>query len=114
VSLEAAKVDRTGHRFGVAGTGKAPEVRGPKEVKRVAGHRKRFGHAAALSAVAVASLVGAPSANGQIICEVCPEQPPPGILEAFSKWVDLKFPGETEDALLKIAFGLSNGPIFGK
>jgi hypothetical protein len=107
-------VDRTGLRFGVAGTGKAPEVRGPKEVKRVAGHRKRFARPAALSAVAVASLVGTPSTNAQIICEICPEQPPPGIVEAFSKWVDLKFPGETEDALFKIVFGLSNGPIFGK
>jgi hypothetical protein len=83
-------------------------------VKRVAGHRKRLARASALSAVAVASLVGAPSASGQIICEVCPEEPPPGIVEAFQKWVDLKFPGETEDALLKIVFGLSHGPILGK
>lgn len=62
--------------------------------------KRRIVGPAAVSAVALASLAGAPSAGAQIICEVCP--PETGLGTAFGKLAFLKFPGETEEAFLKV------------
>jgi hypothetical protein len=58
--------------------------------------RARFIGIAAFSVAAVASVVNAPSANAQIICEECPpDLTPPGFLKAELKLAELKFPGES-------------------
>lgn len=63
--------------------------------------KRRIVGPAAVSAVALASLAGAPNAGAQIICDVvC--VPETGLGTAFGKLAFLKFPGETEEAFLKV------------
>ena len=61
--------------------------------------KQRLARPAALSAVALASVVGAPSASAQEVCITCP---PGQGSSGFLKIAALGFPGSTEYAFLKI------------
>lgn len=79
--------------------------------------RKRFAGPAAVSAAAIASLVGAPSASAQD-CQICGDLAPPGTSVAFSKHIlfaeeFLKTPGKVEFAYVKMAIAFSKD-VFGK
>ena len=62
--------------------------------------KKRFAGPAAISAVAVASLVGAPSASAQVECQPGNCENP--VSPAFLKLTELGFPGNTENVFLKV------------
>ena len=70
---------------------------------------KRFIKRAALSAAAIASLVGAPSAAAQVVCvpPLCPEPIAPAIGSdtAFLKLAENGLPGNTAAAFFKQGLG---------